>query len=1654
MTEQRTPGRARRYARRTAKWSGRTVGAVLLLILLAVGLVQAPPVKSWVVKKVLSAVNPYEDAQLTVDAVHGSIVRTLGVTDLRLTRPDGSVRVSADSVRVTFGLLPALLGKIRLYDLDIAGLSATAATDTTGAIDLLAPFAGGDTTSADVRLDRLRLSRTSIVVDDSVGTWAADNLYLDLQALGTRPELRLRIDSLSARLRDPVSGVPGELWVEAAIEGSRVRLDTLFLGTSRSLVRASGRIGGDSWAPDSSAFTLFATPLHTDDIRPLYPALAGGELIELVARLNSRGRSHNLVLDGSLAGGSIQADVTASLPEPGPAALTGSAAITNLELERLLPAVNDAAPLELRAEADLAGENWSSLTGSASLEAPSFRWGTAVLQDLDVDQVWRNGVVRLDLTGTINGGYTEVSGTMEPFAEGLPAQLRATLSGWDPAAFTDDGLSGLVNARASLNGRLTGDSWTLDATLADTQLGPCAVSGDVDAGALANRLNARIELSACEGGLTGSGRYNTASGSWTLERLSMTDLPLMRVLGDTTESVVNGTVTARGQAARYAAQAALGDTRYDSYRLDSLVADVSGEGARWQAVGSLWSGGGSARFDLAGTGAEGTIRQTSFSNLDASYAADLEALRTNATGSVSGRFGPVETDLAVALDSSRVNDQWITSADADLRLRGDSLATTGEIGLGDGGISWRGSGAPGTGTVALDSLQFAGINLQRLIPEAPITSLSGSARGTLRDSAIQAELLLGEGSVNGVRIGDGRATVRHGPDSSRVDLRLGVGTGSITAAGTLDGADDQFTGRLDVADVDALRLAGLDSLTSSLSTSMTLAGTRLTSPSRSVNGQITSLEWEYDDVRIDSARGQLRWQDGVLAVENLRLRGTPFRATIEGRLPVGADAADERYTLQATARGGDVSPITALFGQQIATVGVDLSVRGSGRPGQFQVSAEGTARGLRVGELNLSRTRLVGSAELGAELKPQAANVSVTANQLSLPSISAETASLDLTLADDSLSLAAGLGLDASQRLTVQAGANTSFDRFHIETLQADLPGASWSLAAPADVVLEDGVELSGLVVEADSQRIAVGGYAGTESGDEMYFTASNVRLDAIAELFGYAGFGGDLDATLSLTSQGDGSPRSVSGTISGGLRHRSTDVGSIDARIALRDRMLNIDGRLVHVTGSDAVVRGFVPFSLSDIDLSAQPVSLRIQAEDLPIGWLQPFIDPTLVDDLGGRLTGNVLIRGTFGQPRLAGGAALEDGRVGMPALGTQRSGLVYDRANVYLSFQDDAVQVDSASVRSGSGFATASGTVALQDLSLGDFNLAIEAAEFLAIESPEYRAIVGADLSLRGNTQTPVLGGQVRVVQGEFRLTDETSADAFEPVTLTTEDLLTLEQRFGIRLSASDTTQFDFYEAMRIQDLRVDLTRNTWLRSSANPAMDIQFTGSLDVSKAPFSDPRVFGTIEVLPERSRIEQFGRRFEIENGTLTFNGPADEPDMNLAAVYNVRSRGSNSNEVTIRLQASGSPQDLTVSFQSDPPMELSDIVSYIATGRPASESLQFGGTSSENYLRSAAGLAVGPITGLVENLAGSNLGLDVVEIEQDESAGLMLTAGKYVSPRFFVSVSQPISLTSGTGSSSDATEVTLEYELVRSILISLLSRGTVLRVNLRWERAF
>jgi hypothetical protein len=575
----------------------------------------------------------------------------------------------------------------------------------------------------------------------------------------------------------------------------------------------------------------------------------------------------------------------------------------------------------------------------------------------------------------------------------------------------------------------------------------------------------------------------------------------------------------------------MGTLRYADYVVDSLQADVSGQREVWRASGTIHSGPGDVRF--AGNGVAGTtdVERLLIRNLNAAYTAGLQDFDTDISASASGRLGGETGRLAIALDSSRVNNQVFVGGDAWLELNPDSLMTGGALALtSDGHLGWRLAADLESLSGRLDSLYFQHVNLAAIMPGQAESDLSGSGSARFQSTLADGTIRLEKGNYNGVPIEFGWADFAVSADSASIYTDLGLGGGSVRLLGSLDRASERYSGSLQLDRVDALRLATIDMTGSTVSGSVHISGRGLAPRDGELTGAIDSLRFAYGGMKVDSAAGRVVWRNGVLDIPSLRLWGDPLTLQVAGSIPVLEQAPNQAYRLDGRISGQNMRPIAELFDQDIGTSTTEIVLQGRGRPSSYRVSAQGEVTGLRFGDLNIARSEVLASAELGRELTPQIAEVRYTGTQLSLPGLVAERATAAFTLRDDSLRLESVLNVNAGRSLALAADLDPSLTRFTLTQLNADLDDAQWALIAPADISLLDGLEISGLVAVADSQRIAIGGQAFGDVADDMYFAASDVRLDAIADIMGFEGFGATLSSSLSMTSDGSPESRSISG--------------------------------------------------------------------------------------------------------------------------------------------------------------------------------------------------------------------------------------------------------------------------------------------------------------------------------------------------------------------------------------------------------------------------------------------------------------------------------------------------------------------------------------------
>jgi translocation and assembly module TamB len=346
----------------------------------------------------------------------------------------------------------------------------------------------------------------------------------------------------------------------------------------------------------------------------------------------------------------------------------------------------------------------------------------------------------------------------------------------------------------------------------------------------------------------------------------------------------------------------------------------------------------------------------------------------------------------------------------------------------------------------------------------------------------------------------------------------------------------------------------------------------------------------------------------------------------------------------------------------------------------------------------------------------------------------------------------------------------------------------------------------------------------------------------------------------------------------------------------------------------------------------------------------------------------------------------------------------------------------------------------------------------EFRVSHSATLRAIASGRLELRGTAASPVMTGSLLLDRGEIITGTETAAaSGVEEVELTPADLQQLARQFGPGVLARADEGPGLVERFRL-DLDVRLPRRVWFRRREAPQMDIEVAGRIRVKQEPGEPMQFFGEVAPLPGRGSIELYGRTFRLVEGEIDLGGPVEATTLDVTVQYQVPTQADPGDEgILIDVAATGQPDSLELEFTSEPTMSQEDIVSYIVTGRPASENPLAGGAGGQSAGEVGAEIALNRLSESVSGAAGEALGLDVFQIRQDGLRGLTLTAGRYISSRLFLSLQQPIQLGSDARSGSTSAlgpGFELEYTARRWLRANLRGGNVPPRFFFRGRYAF
>src|SRR5690625_2999637 len=437
--------------------------------------------------------------------------------------------------------------------------------------------------------------------------------------------------------------------------------------------------------------------------------------------------------------------------------------------------------------------------------------------------------------------------------------------------------------------------------------------------------------------------------------------------------------------------------------------------------------------------------------------------------------------------------------------------------------------------------------------------------------------------------------------------------------------------------------------------------------------------------------------------------------------------------------------------------------------------------------------------------------------------------------------------------------------------------------------------------------------------------------------------------------------------------------------------------------------------------------ISVAVQTNQFNLKALNDFLDQNMMRNLQGRIDGQVEIEGPRNNLQTSGEISLQEGAVRLVPVNIR-----LDNIRSTLRFKPGEIELTGLSMNSGGGNLSAGGTVALNKLVPGNIDFTANAENFKVANTGEYNAMINMHVDLGGSASKQVLSGNMDVLNGFIEL-DNFGEKSVEEVSLDT--------------TRAPKPEISLYDSLALE-MNIGFNRRFFVRNERYLEMELELDGEIDLLKDPDSDLQMFGTLKAA--NGYAEPLGKRFELEEGALSFSGPVDNPQINVRTLYEPPQTNQ---EIKIWYVIEGTVEDPRFKYESSPKMDLAGIISYTLFGQPyykldpAEQSVAR--NSSSNV---AADFAIEVLMDRVESLATQHLGIDVVRIENTRvggESGTSISTGWYINPKVFFVIQNVI-----TGS-TPTTGFYLEYYLKENLRL-ILSQGNDNRqsIDVQWKHDY
>ncbi|MBP3192781.1 translocation/assembly module TamB domain-containing protein [Natronogracilivirga saccharolytica] len=467
-----------------------------------------------------------------------------------------------------------------------------------------------------------------------------------------------------------------------------------------------------------------------------------------------------------------------------------------------------------------------------------------------------------------------------------------------------------------------------------------------------------------------------------------------------------------------------------------------------------------------------------------------------------------------------------------------------------------------------------------------------------------------------------------------------------------------------------------------------------------------------------------------------------------------------------------------------------------------------------------------------------------------------------------------------------------------------------------------------------------------------------------------------------------------------------------------------------VHSLGQKAAdISGRVPLHLDfrtlefDGPKSDDPLDISIYTSEFNLAAFNDFLERDQLRNLEGRLDADIRIAGVFDAPEMDGSLNLSAGQIRVVP-----NEVTFRRIRLDALFEQGRINLERLAVQSSGSF-NGRGHIDMDGLVPQDLDLRFNATNFRVFNTRDIEIFTGLDLRLDGSLQEPRLAGDVRWERGTLYL-DDFGEREIEEVILDEEDRDIPEGP-------------DFFERLAME-VNFSVDRNAFVRTRRDPELNLALRGEVDLVKAPFDEVQLFGDMGI--SSGHVTTFNKRFRLERGDVTFSGDPANPALDIRTLYQPRQQYE---EINIYYVITGTLSDPEFEYESEPEMELQDIISYTLFGRPFHALAGWEQTVSGRSDGSlATNIAVDVLLDRIETLAADRLGIDVIEIENSRrgGGGTTIKAGKFISDRIFIAFLQEL------GGTDAGRQVLIEYLITRNLEL-VITAGDDYRsgVDMMWR---